>query len=397
MDYRFDAVIIGGGASGLMCAVAAKQKKPKLNIAILEKNDRVGKKLLATGNGRCNLTNENVCSSRFTGSFKKQSGSVFGRIDTAELLNRFRSLGLLTAKDGEGRYYPLSRQAASVLDVLRFNCEALGVKIFCGETIRKIRRQNGFVITTAQSSFKADKLVAAAGSKAAPKLGGNGSAADILKNLGHSFIPFSPALCPLMSDSDILKTLKGLRAQALVTLGGRAERGEVQFNADSLSGICVFNMSLYARRGDVITVDLLPDISETELFNLLIKNKERFAAQPADCLFTGILARRHAQAVMKSAEIRDFSRLCSAVSDAEISRAAAAKTLRFTVEGAADFDRAQACRGGVRGAEIDEKTMQSKLVKNLYICGEAVDLCGECGGYNLHFAFATGIIAGESL
>ena len=398
MNYKFDAVILGGGASGLMCAIAAKRKNPQIKIAVIEKNDRVGNKLLATGNGRCNLTNENVCREKYSGSFIKQSEAVFKRYGCAELIEYFEALGLLTFKDNEGRYYPLSRQASSVLDVLRFNCVNRGIEFFCKETVQSIKRQSGFVIKTDKNTFTAKELVVATGSKAAPKLGGSGSAADILKNRGHKIVPFTPALCPVEVKSDIIKSLKGLRAQAEVSLADRTERGEVQFNEDNLSGICVFNLSLYTRPNDIITVDLLPEISNKELYNILSKNKKLFSAQSADCLFTGILQKRIAQAVMKTAEIKDFSRPCASLGDVELRRVAtSAKNLKFTVTGNAGFDRAQACKGGVLGNEIDPLTMQSRIDKNLYVCGEAIDLCGECGGYNLHFAFASGIIAGESL
>ncbi len=155
----YDALIIGGGASGLMCAIAAKRKKPRLRVAVLEKNDRVGKKLLATGNGRCNLTHTAVDSSHYAGSFRRQSQAVFDRIGTAELLAYFRLLGLLTACDSEGRYYPLCRQASAVLDVLRFNCEAAGAEIVCSQTIRSVKHRDRFTVTTADRVFQAEKLV----------------------------------------------------------------------------------------------------------------------------------------------------------------------------------------------------------------------------------------------
>ncbi len=403
MKYRFDAVIIGGGASGLMCAIAAKKKNPSLEIARIDKNDRVGKKLLSTGNGRCNLTNDTVGVVRYVGSTDKLLSAVIKKINTEKLIKYFKSLGLQTVGDSEGRYYPLSRQASTVLDVLRFNCDELGVNLFCSETIRSVKNQKGFVVKTAENEFESDKLVVAAGSKAAPKLGGNGSAADILKNLGHSFAPFTPALCPVKVRSDVLKSLKGLRANASVTLykGSKpvkTESGEVQFNEDNLSGICVFDLSLFTSNDNTIAVDLTPDISEKGLYNILISNKSRFSKQTADNIFTGILQKRLAQAVLKSAGVKDFSRACNSLSENELMAAAkSAKQLVFKVIGNEGYDRAQACRGGVPGNEINYETLQSRVTKNLYICGEAIDVCGECGGYNLHFAFAGGIIAGEHL
>lgn len=403
MNYHFDVIILGGGASGLLCAVAAKRKRPHMTVAVIEKNDRVGKKLLATGNGRCNLTHDSMSAAHFTGSFRRQSRSVFDRIGTEQLLAYFRSLGLLTTKDSEGRYYPLSRQASSVLDTLRFHCDNLGVQLFCGETVKNIRRRQSFTVTTDNGGFTAPKLVIAAGSKAAPKLGGSGSGTDILKNLGHTVIPFAPALCPVKAASPVLKSLKGLRALSTVTLQRgrhsiRETRGEVQFSEDCLSGICVFDLSLHTQKGDQICLDLLPALSENELYLLLEQNRRHFSRQTADNLLTGILQKRLAQAVLKAAHVTDFSRTCAALNVQELRAAAqTAKSLVFTVAGNADFDRAQACTGGVSGSEIDAHTMQSKRCKGLYICGEAIDLCGVCGGYNLHFAFASGIIAGESL
>ena len=401
MKQHYDAIIIGGGASGLMCAIAAKRKNPRMSVAIIEKNDRVGKKLLSTGNGRCNLTNANVAPDKYVGNgAKKLVGAVLQKYGVQSLLDHFGTLGLLTSKDSEGRYYPLSRQASTVLDVLRFNCETLGVEMICGEAVTKVAAEKGFSVATKQNVYTAKKLVIAAGSPAAPKLGGSRSEALFL---GHKAAPFSAALCPVTVRSDILKSLKGLRVQAEVKLESdkgvvKAERGEVQFNEDNLSGICVFDLSLFAKPNMRISLDLLPDISEKELYNILIKNKELFANHTIDNLLTGILQKRIAQAVLKSAGVKDFSRSCSTLGDGELgSIAKTAKSLRFTVTGNAGFDRAQACRGGVLCGQIDPVTMQSLLVKNLYFCGEALDVCGECGGYNLHFAFAGGIIAGESL
>ncbi len=400
---KFDAVIIGGGASGLMCAAAAKIHNPKLNIAVIEKNDRVGKKLLATGNGRCNLTNKNVAARFYTGSFADKCGALFDRYNPDALLSYFKQLGLITFCDSEGRYYPVSKQASSVLDVLRFNCEESGAEIFCGETVRSIRKSGGFKIITGTDEYICEKLVIACGSKASPKLGGNASAADYLKNLGHGFVPFSPALCAVTVKSALTRSLKGIRAAARLKLtrGGKeikSETGEVQFSDNALSGICVFNLSLYARKDDEIILDLLPDISYKELLNILGNNQKRFSHLTADNLLTGILQKRLAQAVMKSCGVSDFSRICGELDDRSVKAVAnAVKTFTFRVEGLSGFENAQCAKGGVPAKEIDEHNMQSKICKNLYICGEAVDICGECGGFNLHFAFASGITAGENL
>lgn len=401
---HFNVIIIGGGASGLMCAVTAKEKNPSLTVAILEKNDRVGKKLLATGNGRCNLTHENITSGCYVGSFMGSMDGILSRFPRKRITDEFERLGLYSYSDGDGRYYPISNQASSVLDVLRFACDRDGVEIYCQEDIHILKKRgSGFMIKTNNGEYSSDKLVIACGSKAGGKLGGSSGAVDYLKNLGHKVAPFSPALCPIKVKSDILKSLKGIRAKGEVLLrrNGRIVRreiGEVQFTENALSGICVFNLSLFCAENDTVEIDLCRDIEKRKLIDILNKHRNLFSAQNADCLCTGIFQKRLAQAVMKLAGVRDFSRKCGELSDEELENIAdTAKRMSFTVSGLAGMEQAQCSKGGLNSGEIDSGTMKSKRCENLYVCGEAIDICGVCGGYNLHFAFASGIIAGENL
>ncbi|MCQ2513495.1 MAG: aminoacetone oxidase family FAD-binding enzyme [Ruminococcus sp.] len=404
-NYIYDVVIVGGGASGLMCAISAKQNNKYLKIAIIEKNERVGKKLLATGNGRCNLTNRNVGLKKYKGSFVNSSKYIFEKYSCDKILQIFKEIGLLSFADSDGRYYPVSRQASSVLDVLRFACERYEIDIFCGETIKSIKKlNNNFNITTQQNTFNSKKIVIACGSKASPKLGGNASAVDYLKNFGHTFVPFSPTLCPIKVKSDILKSIKGLRSLCTATLidskgnSIKTESGEVQFNENNISGICIFNLSLYSLKNNVISLDLLPDSSFNDLFFILKNQKKLFSNLSKENILTGILQKRIAQAILKYSNIKDFSGKCSELSENELKTIAKSiKNFSFTIIENAGFEQAQCASGGVKGSEIDCKTMESKKVKNLYIAGEAVDICGECGGYNLHFAFASGHLIGENL
>ncbi|MEE1218925.1 MAG: aminoacetone oxidase family FAD-binding enzyme [Ruminococcus sp.] len=401
---KYDAIIIGGGASGLMCAIAAKQKNNKIKIAIIEKNDRIGKKLLSTGNGRCNLTNYNISADKYFGSGKKLVDKLFEKYTTDYVLDIFKSLGLLSFSDNEGRYYPLCKQASAVLDVLRFACERLNVDIFCNENIKKINRNNsGFMVTTDTQNFNSNKLVIACGSKASPKLGSTASAADYLKNFGLKFTPFSPALCPIKVKSDLLKALKGVRVAGSVALARnnkelKREYGEIQFTDTSLSGICVFNLSLYSQPNDIISIDLLPDYSYYDVITLIKNQKELFGNMPIDCIFTGVLQKRITQILLKMNDIKDFSRLCSSLSDKEIKLIAGTiKKMSFIVASNSNFDASQCAIGGLNADEINPYDMQVKKVKGLYVCGEAIDICGECGGYNLHFAFSSGHLIGENL
>ena len=402
---KYDAVIIGGGASGLMCAISAKQKNKNISVAIIEKNDRIGKKLLSTGNGRCNLTNKNISLEKYTGSFVKQADYIFKKYDTDRIIKIFEELGLLTYCDNEGRYYPICRQASSVLDVLRFACDRLSVEIFCRENIRSIKKNNGvFSIKTENSEYQSKKLVISNGSKAAPKLGGNSSGIDYLKNLEHKFSPFSPALCPVCVKSDLLKSLKGIRVTGKATLidskgnSIKSENGEIQFAEKALSGICIFNLSVYSNKDNSIALDLLPNYSIKKIIELVYTNKTLFGNLEIENIFTGVFQRRITQAILKICNIKDFSRKCSSLTEKEINLICkTVKDMRFIITENCGFEQSQSAIGGVMGNEIDEKSMESKKTKGLFICGEIIDICGECGGFNLHFAFASGHLAGENL
>ncbi len=405
MKRIFNAVIIGGGASGLVCAINAKLRDKSLKIAIIEKNDRVGKKLLATGNGRCNLTNKAVSPEKYIGSFQPQSAALLKKYDVAAIISFFRTLGLLTRFDSEGRCYPRSNQASSVLDVLRFACERLGVEIFCSQNVKSVRRFGAeFSVKTEADDFYSQKLVIACGSKASPKLGGSASGLDYLRNFGHNTAPFRPTLCPVRVKSDLLKSVKGLRALGKVSLYDKGKRlikeesGEIQFTENALSGICIFNLSLFSKEGYTILADLFSDFSDKELLSLLKSNRKLFSTLSSDNIFTGSLHKRLAQLVLKMSGFSGFSKPCGELSDSELKAICrCAKGLRFKSCENSDFAQAQSAAGGLSGNELDEKTMQSKKINNLFVCGEAVDLCGECGGYNLHFAFASGMTVGDNL
>ncbi len=402
-NKMFDALIIGGGAAGLMCAISSKQKNKNLKVAIVEKNSRVGKKLLSTGNGRCNLTNANVAPDKYHGTFFNGAKNILSHYPTQRIIDIFAKLGLLTYCDNEGRYYPLCRQASAVLDVLRFACERYGVEVFTSQNIKNLKKHgDSFICNTDDYSFKSKKLVLSNGSKASPKLGGNASAADYAKNFNHKFIPFSPALCPIEVKSDVLKSLKGLRATGKVELGNgnilRSEVGEIQFTEKALSGICIFNLSVLSKKGMKIHIDFLNNYSSKEILSLLEQNRNLFSGQSADCLLTGIFQKRLGQAVMKMAGFTNFSDKCRDIPNIQLKKIASiCKNTEFEVTANCGFDQAQAALGGVCGNEIDENTMQSKKTKGLYFCGEAIDICGDCGGYNLHFAFASGHLAGANL
>jgi len=398
------AAIIGGGASGMLCAIRAAERHPDHRIVVIERADRVGKKLLVTGNGRCNLTNVSASPDHYHGEgAEKLTDILFKNYNASAVLAAFRSMGLLTHADREGRVYPLSNCSSSVLDILRRRMSELRVDELCGVTVSRIRSApKGYEIQAGDRIIRAEKLVIAAGGRS-DYAGRDSGSRELLRMLTAETTPLSPSLSPVKSDSPILKSLKGVRADAIATLiqDGRAvksERGEVQFTPSALSGICVFNLSREINRsGGTVSLNLLPDMTDSEIADEIRSRVSRDPAAPVSEIFTGMFHKAIGAAILKSCGIK-LSVNCKYISDKELNSIIHHCTdLRFSCEPCADFSRAQVTAGGVKLSEIDPATFESRRHKGLYIIGEALDVDGDCGGYNLQFAWASGMCAGDSL
>ncbi len=399
---NYDVIIVGGGASGLICAISAKRNNKNLKVAILEQNNKIGKKLLATGNGRCNLTNMNMSCDNFHGSFN--IGTVLNKYSPSKLIKYFETMGLVSKAEENGLVYPFSKQASAVLQILRFECNRLGVKIICDEAVSNIKKDNNGFKVFANDTYHCKKIVLCCGGKASPECGGSGAGLDLVKNLGHKIITPTASLCPVEVTDKNIKLLKGVRASATVTLldGNKevhSEIGEVQFTENALSGICIFNLSSYIKdcKEPNIKVSILDNISFNELYDIIKNRRNIFRIDSAENLLIGFLNNKIAVYLLKTCGI-NYSKICKDISENELSQLVD-KILNwnFICKKTTNFKKAQVMAGGVFGKEINENTMESKIVKNLYICGELIDINGDCGGYNLHFAFAGGIIAGENL
>lgn len=400
---KYDIIIIGGGASGMIAAIKSKEKHPDKSVAILEKQKKLGRKLLATGNGRCNLSNTGACEYNYNGSFSKYVDVVFDLCPPEKVVSEFERIGLITRTEQDGRVYPVSNQASSVLDVLNYRLQKLDVEIILDFAVENIEIGSGFSIKSKNKEFCCEKIIVCSGSCASPKLGSDSSGVSILNKLGHKTVAFSPALCPIKVKSKSLKSMKGVRARGKASLYNgkkliKEEIGEIQFTEDRLSGICLFNLSSKLRNLDnpVIKLDLLPQFSKGEVFNILQKNKDLFAEQNCSQLLTGVFNCKLGAALVKKAV--DPNKNCKELSDSELKTLAdTIKSGSFTAEKSIDFSSAQVAAGGVKGDEINPYTMESNVVPNLFLCGEIIDIDGECGGFNLQFAFASGIIAGENV
>lgn len=394
-----DIIIIGGGAAGLAAAITAKELLPSAGVTVLERMQKPGKKLLATGNGRCNLSHTPVSAENYRGSF-----DVCGLLEKyPTVLPFFDKLGVLTYADGEGRIYPYSNSAATVNDALCGRTRRLGVGLVTGFSVSGLEKRNGaYLVKSADGAFyEAKCVILTSGGCASPAQGSDGSGFSLASALGMRINEPRPALCPLLSEKKLLKPLAGLRVKCAAELirGGKAlrkERGEVQFAADYISGICVFNLSPLAKNGDVVRLDLTPDFEEKQIEELLFAARKRLGKSPAGELCGGIFSGKLARYITERALGKTAETPAEKLSDGDIKRVySVIKALDFPATGFPGFDSAQVTRGGVAGGEITP-AFESKKNRNLFLAGEIIDVNGDCGGFNLHFAWTSGIEAARS-
>ena len=391
---QVDIAIIGGGAAGMAAAITAATRAPEKRILILEKNDRPGRKLRATGNGRCNLTNLNHAA--YHGDAPEFANDALNRFDAAATLDWFRSMGLYTVAEPSGRVYPYSDQANSVVDVLRFALEKPNIEVRTGFEVTKIRK--GFIVENGEESLAFDRLIIACGGLAGTKLGGSMAGYQLLRSMGHRMTRLRPALVQLKCGWNGVAALKGVRAncRARILRDGivHAESvGEIQFTEYGLSGPVIFEVSRDAcqGRGDwSCQLDFLPEYEglKEEL------QRRRQTALPVEELLTGILHNRLGRVLTKAAGITG-GRAIASLSDGEIEQVcqtAHAFDIRLTEP--LGMDSAQVTAGGILTEEFVSSTMESCLVPGLYACGEVLDIDGDCGGYNLQWAWSSGRCAG---
>ncbi|MBE6824058.1 MAG: aminoacetone oxidase family FAD-binding enzyme [Ruminococcaceae bacterium] len=398
------AAIIGGGASGLMCACVASKRNRDKKIVVIERDNRVGKKILVSGNSRCNLTN--LCASINNYHTDFESGVIFllENYPPQKVIDYFNSIGLLSKADNENRVYPLSKQSSAVLSVLRNELKRNGVDEICDTKVNSIEKnKEGYIVKCDDKTILAQKVVIATGGNnnyAQKVVGDTYSAA---KSIGHTLSALSPSLSPVKVKKNI-KALKGIRAQGKVSavINGeviKSECGEIQFGADSLSGICVFNLSREINKADKggIFVELLTDYSFEEIKSMLQNRVKLIGNDSVQEIFCGLFHKNIGIAMLKDSNI-DTSTCANNLSQKDInSLASTIYKWVFPCVKSNDFSTAQVTCGGIKGSEIDPQTLQSKKANNIYICGEAINVDGDCGGYNLQFAFSSGMCVGEQL
>ena len=401
-----DIAIIGGGAGGMMAALTAAENAAN-RVSLFERQARVGRKLLSTGNGRCNLTNLNCSPAYYHSETPGFAAHALEAFPVPETLKWFREHGLVTVAEDSGRVYPLSNSANSVLDVLRLSIEqSENITVFTGAPVLELRRTpKGFTVKTENGSAAFDKVIVACGGMAGAKLGGVKDGYTLLQSLGHNRTSLHPALVQLTTDTDYPKRLKGVRADAKLSLSAPRQtrmrtEGEVQFTEKGVSGPAVFDLSRAVSVSDeklTLTLDFLRDYSIQDVYAMLTARRNHLPSLPAEELLTGVLHNRLGRTILYYVNL-DTKKPMSDLSDAELKEAArACKGFSLPVRGTEGFDSAQVTAGGIRCSEFDPMTMESRLVPGLYACGEVLDVDGDCGGFNLQWAWASGHLAGRLL
>ena len=395
---KFGTIIIGAGASGLLAALRLGESGCE-DVLLLERNDRVGRKLSATGNGQGNITNRSLSQAHYRTSDAALVSSVLHRFGHDALLEYLRSLGGLFFQDEDGRVYPASRQASSVTDLLRFRLGVLKTPVRLGEkTISAAQTKGGFIVRTERNEYFCRYLVLACGGKASPHFGSDGSGYALARAFGHTVTKLRPSLVQWKTELPPIRGLKGVRSECRLTLlraGAEISQaqGDIIFTDYGISGNAVFQLSPLMREGDAVSVDFLPDITERALLSALENKAERYPSLLAEDLF---------RCIVNSAVGKCILRCCNVSPNAGIvggqfpALAHAVKEYRIGLVGGLGFDSAQVTQGGVLATELDENLM-SRKADGLFIVGELVDVDGDCGGYNLQWAFSSGWVAASAI
>lgn len=402
--YRRSIGIIGGGAAGMMAAITAARQGAV--VTILEGNDRIGKKILATGNGKCNLGNEQLTPDAYYGNNPEWMWQAVSRFGTDDTVDFFRGMGLLL-KSKNGYLYPACEQAAVVLDVLRYELHSLGVTILTECKINSVYRdeESGKItVSDGAKQYLFDSVIISCGSKAASKTGSDGSGYKLAKQLGHNIIPAVPALVQLKCSGTYFKAVAGVRADASIKVfdNGKCiavERGELQLTEYGISGIPVFQVSriinyILRNKNEVrVGIDFLPDYNEETYERLCASRKLLQNGRTVEEFFTGMLNKKIMALFIKMAGLKGNMPVERADKEqlAEVYRLC--RNWIVHVTGSNPYENAQVCAGGVDTAELTED-MESRKVPGIFFAGEIVDVDGKCGGYNLQWAWSSGYLAG---
>lgn len=395
-----DLCIIGAGASGLTAAITAARRGKK--VTLIERNEKCGKKLLITGNGKCNYFNIDQDISHYSSNNLDKIKEIINKDNLNKVLTFFDSLGI-EPKIKNGYYYPTSESSITIQNALIYEAKRLNIEIINGLKVEKIIKENAFVINPKTEKIKTKKIIIASGGMAAPKTGSDGSGYDLAKSLNHSIINPKPSLVQLRGNEPYFKKWNGIRADAEISIYEneifiKKERGTLQLTDYGISGIVSFNLSRYISRKIKenkikVMINFIPWINENP--SEYIKKKRQLSL-PISVTLERILNYKLVNVILKKSQIKTDS--FDKISDKDLSKLIRTLTqFELIITDTNSFDKAQTTIGGIPLDEINLKTMESLKTKDLYLTGEIIDIDGDCGGYNLTIAWITGLLAGENI
>lgn len=408
MTAKKHVVVVGGGAAGIMAAITARRLGAQ--VTLLERNPRIGKKILATGNGRCNYTNIEADISCYRGNNPGFAQAALSYFTVKDTIRFFEKLGIEPKVEDGGKVFPMSEQASSFLDVFLFELEELGVNVVCDAYVKRIVKQKkGFQVELDNGEFyRADRVIVATGGKAMPSSGSDGNGYDLARALGHTVTPVFPALVQLKLEGSYFKRIEGVKfvgtAEILHQNQSLAkDRGDILFANYGVSGPPILQISriggelLQQGKEAILKIAIMDSLPREELQRKLEKRFRLGSMKPVDFSLVGFINKRLIPVILLEAGIDDWKRPAGSLSAEEQEKIANVLTdWRFKIRGTKSWPSAQVTAGGINTREIDENTMESKLVKGLFFAGEIIDIDGLCGGFNLQWAWSSGYLAGQS-
>ena len=393
-------IIIGAGAAGLCAAITAARAGQR--VTLLEQNNKIGKKILVSGNGKCNIDNRFIDTKRFHSQDPKFIEDVLKDYDFEVIEKFFTSIGLELIEGKEGKMFPMSLQASSVVELLEYEAKRAGVQIICDCAVTSIAKDTDtFTLETAQGIKNCEKLLLASGSPAAPQLGGSNSGYAFSTKMGHSLIPRHPSLVQLCSEESWVKSCAGVKVAALAKLYANGEyvtekKGDLLFTNYGISGLAILDLSreVSTRLATFdyceLSLDLMPQLSKEKLTNLLLKRVEEGSDKPLTLWLQGVINKKLITIILKQSKCK--SREEGELNRKEINKLVhAIKNLKLSINDTKGFKGAEVATGGIDTREINPQTMESKLVPDLFFAGEILDVDGDRGGFNFHFAWVTGM------
>ena len=400
-----DMIVVGAGAAGLIATITSARAGH--TVTLLEQNNKIGKKILVSGNGKCNIDNKYITTNRFHGQNPDFIEKILEGYGVEVVEKFFTSIGLELIEGKEGKIFPMSLQASSVVELLEYEAKRVGVQIICDCAVRSISKEaDTFTVETPQGTKRCKKLLLASGSPAAPQLGGSNSGYAFATKMGHNLIPRHPSLVQLCSDETWVKACAGVKVAGIAQLYANGEyitekKGDLLFTNYGISGLAILDLSreVSTRLANFdyceLNLDLMPELSKEKLSNLLLNRLNEGSDKPLTTWLQGVLNKKLIHIILEQSK-------CKVKTERELNRKEigklvySIKNLKLSINDTKGFKGAEVATGGINTIEVDPQTMESKLVPNLYFAGEILDVDGDRGGFNFHFAWVSGLRAAFS-